>query len=93
MRFEVKKTNNCFSDAETYEYKLPIDGDAFLALLPPNFSSRKNLKLRRPVFFSESETIRIRGMLAFDIIRVSFPSASLIDEKEKFEAWLGDVIV
>ena len=85
MNFEVKKTENCFADSQTYEYRLPMTSQEFLSLLDGSWQTRCNLKLRRPVFLAEREGIRIKGILAADLIRVSFPDQDWQNLKHQFE--------
>lgn len=85
MNFEVKKTENCFTDSQTYEYRLPMTGQEFLSLLDAAWQPRCNLKLRRPVFLAERGGIRIKGILAADVIRVSFPDQDWKNQKQQFE--------
>lgn len=85
-----KKVENCFQDSQTYEYQLPVDAAAFLALLDDSWTTRCNYKLRRPVFISERKGVHIKGILAGDIIRVSFPDARSEENKNIFEYWLMD---
>ncbi len=90
MEFTVQKTENCFADAQTYEYKLPLTGDALLRLLDADWSIRINDKLRRPVFIAERQDLRLKGVLAETLVRASFPSAHALEEKAAFEAWLRE---
>ena len=88
MNYSCKKTENCFTESQTWEYALPVNGEAFSALLPADWSIRQNTRLRRPVFIAEHEGITIKGMLEGQIIRVSFPNESWEEIKHDFEAWL-----
>ena len=90
MNFEVKKTENCFADSQTYEYRLPMTGQEFLSLLDAAWQPRCNLKLRRPVFLAERGGIRIKGILAADVIRVSFPVQDWKNQKHQFEQELDN---
>ena len=90
MNFEVKKTENCFADSQTYEYRLPMTSHEFLSLLDGSWQTRCNLKLRRPVFLAEREGIRIKGILAADLIRVSFPDQDWKNLKLQFEQELDN---
>lgn len=40
MNFEVKKTENCFADSQTYEYRLPMTSQEFLSLLDGSWQTR-----------------------------------------------------
>jgi len=88
MIFECKKIENCFADSQTYEYKLPVTAEDFLQLLGEGWDTRCNHKLRRPVFLAEGHGLRIKGTLAGNLIRVSFPDASWEQEKISFEEWM-----
>ena len=90
MNFEVKKTENWFADSQTYEYRLPMTGQKFLSLLDAAWQPRCNLKLRRPVFLAERGGIRIKGILAADVIRVSFPDQDWKNLKLQFEQELDN---
>lgn len=85
MNFECKKTENCFSDSQTYEYRLPITAESFLHTLDGTWQTRCNLKLRRPVFLAERNGVHIKGILAGTVIRVSFPNDSWEAHKKLFE--------
>ena len=92
MRFEVKKTENCFSGAQTYEYRLPVRGQDFIALLcapAAVWDVKQNHKFRRPLFTADRNGINIKGILEANVIRVSFPECRHEEEKKAFEIWLS----
>ena len=89
MEFEVRKTENCFVNSETYEYSLPIGAEEFLKLIEDDYNVRLNTRLRRPVFIAESEEIKIKAVLKSQKIRVSFDEARWEELKEQFEAFLS----
>lgn len=89
MEFEVRKTENCFVNTETYEYSVPITAEDFLKLIEDDYNVRLNMKLRRPVFIAESEDIKIKAALKSQKIRVSFNEERREELKEKFEAFLN----
>lgn len=89
MDFEVKKTENCFANSETYEYSLPITAKEFLKLIEDSYSVRLNTKLRRPVFIAESADIKIKAVLESRKIRVSFNACGLKRLKDEFETFLS----
>lgn len=93
MEYKCKKTENCFENSETYEYRLPVTGETFIAFLPEGASLRKNERLRRPVFIADHGGINIKGMLAADRIRVSFPAEDCERRKSEFEDWIGGLNV
>ena len=88
MRYEVKKTENCFVDSQTYEYKLPLDGQSFAALLS-GWEVRENHKYRRPLFTADKDGVNIKGVLKAGVIKVSFPENGWEAEKADFESWLS----
>lgn len=88
MKFLWTKTENCFSDSQTYEYRLPINGEAFCALLD-GWELRQNRRLRRPVFMADKDGVNLKGVLSYYTVRASFPTERWEAEKEAFEAWLG----
>ena len=89
MEFEVRKTENCFVNSETYEYSLPIGAEKFLKLIEDDYNVRLNTRLRRPVFIAESEDIKIKAVLKSQKIRVSFSEERWESLKEEFEAFLN----
>ncbi len=89
MEFEVRKTENCFVNTETYEYSVPITAEDFLKLIEDDYNVRLNTKLRRPVFIAESEDIKIKAVLKSQKIRVSFNEECWKELKEEFEAFLS----
>ncbi len=89
MEFDVRKTENCFVNSETYEYSLPIRAEEFLKLIEDDYNVRLNTRLRRPVFIAESEDIKIKAVLKSQKIRVSFDEARWEELKEQFEAFLS----
>lgn len=89
MEFEVRKTENCFVNSETYEYSLPIRAEEFLKLIEDDYSVRLNTRLRRPVFIAESEDIKIKAVLKSQRIRVSFNDERWERLKDEFEHFLN----
>lgn len=94
MKFEVKKTENCFSDTQTYEYRFPINNQELLRFLN-SFSVKKYETLRRPTFLAtDSGGVQIKGILNDNICKVSFPDATWEDSKIEFEEfinWLSSI--
>lgn len=88
MNYTCKKTENCFSDSQTWEYNLPVTAEAFAALLDNTWEKRYNHRLRRPVFLAERAEIKIKGILAGTIIRVSFQNDKWEILKKTFEQFL-----
>ena len=91
MTFTCKKTENCFSDSQTYEYKLPVTMEQFRTLLDESWSQRCNQKLRRPVFLAEKGNVRLKGVLAGTNLRVSYLDSVWQQEKQTFESWLEGI--
>lgn len=92
MNYECAKTENCFADSRTWEYRLDTDGGTFMKLLS-GWSLRCNRKLRRPVFIADRNGVNIKGVLSGNSIRVSFPSKNWEAEKNSFESWLSGIDV
>lgn len=88
MKFECAKTENCFADSQTYEYKLPVTGGEFVPLLS-GWAVRVNKKLRLPVFLADRNGVNIKGILSHNVIKASFPANRWEEEKAAFERWLG----
>lgn len=93
MNFKCQKTENCFSDSQTYEYGLPITAEAFMQLLDDSWQIRCNYKLRRPVFLAENHSIKIKGILAGTVIRVSFPNSDPERFQTEFDQFLTKIQV
>ena len=91
MKYTVSKVPNCFSESETYEYAIPVTGEAFLRLLC-GWEIRENRKLRRPVGIAEQDGIVIKTVLAGQILRISYPRENWQEEKEKMEAFLENCL-
>ena len=49
MTYRCRKVENCFAEARTYEYELPVTGQELLAFLK-GWEIRENHRFRRPVF-------------------------------------------
>lgn len=88
MKYEVKKTENCFSDTQTYEYRFPIDNQELLQYLKL-FSIKKYETLRRPTFLAtDAGGIQIKGILKDNICKVSFPDVTWEVSKIEFEGFI-----
>ena len=87
MQFEVKKSENCFADSRSYEYRLPVDGQSFSCLLD-GWEIKENHKFRRPLFTADKDGLNIKGILKANTIKVSYPEDRWQVEKESFERWL-----
>lgn len=91
MKFECRKTENCFVNSRTYEYALPVTGEALCARLPEDWTKRRNMKLRRPVFVADREGVNLKGALAQKTVKASFPEEGWKTEKAMFERWLEEL--
>ncbi|MDR1713585.1 MAG: hypothetical protein LBR39_05475 [Coriobacteriales bacterium] len=92
MDFSVQKAENCFADAENYEYRLSANGaDLLAAILDSNLvaTSRINDRLRRPTFSVKlNDGTQIKGLLAKDVIKVGYPPADAAKARADLEDWL-----
>jgi len=88
MQIDVKKAENCFADAQSYEYRLPVDGQGFSAMLDDGWEIKEHNKYRRPLFTADKDGVNIKGILKANIIKVSYPSERWEPLKENFERWL-----
>ena len=92
MNFSVKKTENCFADAQTYEYRLPINGRSFASFLE-GWEVKEIHKYRRPLFIADKDGINVKGILEAYVIRASYPENRWEAEKASFENWLSSLPV
>jgi len=91
VEFEVKKTENCFSDSQTYEYRFPIGNQELLRFMK-HYSIRKYETLRRPTFLAtDLGGIQIKGILKDNICKVSFPDAAWEVSKMEFEGFIDSL--
>ena len=90
MLFEVKKTDNCFSNSFTFEYRLPVCGQDFSAQLC-GWEVKENHKYRRPLFSADKGGVNVKGILKANVIKASFPQDRWENEKADFERWLGSI--
>ena len=89
MEFTVKKAANCFAEAQTYEYRLPVTGERLARLLPGEFAVRENHKFRRPVFSAvRPDGLEVKGILAGQVVKVNYHRQGWEAEKAAFEGWL-----
>jgi hypothetical protein len=91
MKFEYKKTENCFADSQTFEYKLPVDSHTFIGFLG-SWELKENYKYRRPMFTAEKNGVNLKGVLKSNVIKASFPGENWAAEKQRFEDWLGMIV-
>jgi len=90
MRFKSKKIENCFSDAENYEYRIKVAGTEFIKSLDGlAILVKVNETLRRPTFTAVLKGgVQIKGTLAKPIIKVGYPFPTALEQKAWFEQWL-----
>ena len=91
MRFEVKKVENCFMDAENYEYRIEVFGNEFIELLKLlGAEASINDMLRRPSFKAELDNgVQLKGLLAKDVIKVGYVLGHAAEQKAAFEHWMA----
>jgi len=90
MQFDVVKVENCFAESRSFEYRLPIDGQGFSALLV-GWEVKENHKFRRPLFTADKDGVNVKGILKANVIKVSFPENRWDTEKTVFEHWLETI--
>jgi len=90
MKFEVKKAENCFSDAENYEYRIEVVGsDLMESLKPQTEHLRVNDKLRRPTFTAAlNNGVQLKGLMGKNVIKVGYVITQATEQKAAFEQWL-----
>lgn len=88
MKFEVKKVDNCFSDAQSYEYKVPVTGQQIIRHMS-GWNIKENHKYRRAMFIGNRDGSHTKGVLKANVFRVSFRDDRWEWEKAEFEVWLG----
>lgn len=87
MKYVCKKVENCFAEARTYEYELPVTGAELLTHLE-GWEIRENHRFRRPVFSARRGILEIKGILAAHVVKVNYPADDWVQEKERMEIWL-----
>lgn len=94
LEFNCAKVDNCFVDAQTYEYQTPISNERLiLAMADHGISVEVNRQFRRPIFKGTLEDgTRFKGILAGDIQKVSFPKNQWQAAKMAYEALLGKLL-
>lgn len=90
MRFSCKKVENCFAQARTWEYELPVSGEELCAFLE-GWEIRENRKFRRPVFSAKKDGLELKGILAARVVKVNYPEENWEEEKERMERWLEQI--
>lgn len=87
MKFVCKKAENCFAEAQTYEYELPITG-AELCRLLAGWEIKENYRFRRPVFSARRGELEVKGILASHVVKINYTKKDWKREKERMEQWL-----
>ena len=89
MKFKWKKTENCFAEARTYEYELPITGQELSARLE-GFEVKENHSFRRPVFSAKKGGLEVKGILKEKVVKINYTADNWETEKEQMEKWMED---
>ena len=89
MKFQCKKVENCFAQARTYEYQLPVTGEE-LARRLPGFQVTANHRFRRRVFSAKKGDLEVKGILAAHVVKVNYTAAHWEQEKKEMEQWLEE---
>ena len=82
MKFKWKKTENCFAEARTYEYELPITGQELAARLE-DFEVKENHSFRRPVFSAKKGGLEVKGILQEKVVKINYTADNWETEKEQ----------
>ncbi len=94
ITFETKKAENCFANAQTWEYRLSCQNDQLLHQLEKLGTLSCKMNLRRPIFMLHMEDgTRVKGTLAGHLMRASFPTEQWQAAKERFENKLSNLAV
>jgi hypothetical protein len=95
MHFDRKKAENCFSDAENYEYRLEVLGSVFAEHIQPLASElRVNDKLRRPTFIAQmTNGMQVKGLLDKTVIKVGYVPEKAAEQQIEFEHWLSELVL
>lgn len=89
MKFKWKKTENCFAEARTYEYELPITGQE-LSVRLEGFEVKENHSFRRPVFSAKKGGLEVKGILKEKVVKINYTADNWETEKEQMEKWMED---
>ena len=90
ITFETKKAENCFVDAQTWEYKLSCRNEQLLGQLEQLGQLSCKMNLRRPIFMLQMDDgTRVKGTLAGQLMRASFPTEQWETAKASFEQTLS----
>ncbi|MGN1142757.1 MAG: radical SAM (seleno)protein TrsS [Oliverpabstia sp.] len=89
MEFYCKKVENCFADARTYEYELPVTGEELISMLV-GYEIHENHRFRRPVFSAKKGELEVKGILASHVVKVNYTAGNWEEEKKEMEQWMRD---
>ena len=87
MKFQCKKVENCFAEARTYEYRLPVTGQELAGRLS-GFTVTENHRFRRPVFSAKRDGLEVKGILAANVVKINYTAGNWEKEKQEMEEWL-----
>ena len=91
--FTVEKTENCFTDAQTYAYASPLKMDETALEAFARFGEMEiKRNYRRPFYFIRGGGMEIKGILNDTRFKVSYPDAAWQEKKNAFEAFLEERI-
>ena len=80
---------NCFAEARTYEYALPVTGEELISRLE-GFEVKENHSFRRPVFSAKRGALEIKGILKADVVKINYTAENWEKEKKEMEEWLEE---
>ena len=90
ITFETKKAENCFVDAQTWEYRISCRNEQLVSQLEKLGELSCKMNLRRPIFMLNlTDGTRVKGTLAGSMMRASFPTEFWQQAKETFEQALS----
>ncbi|MDD4510341.1 MAG: hypothetical protein PHY23_05515 [Oscillospiraceae bacterium] len=94
ITFQVKKAENCFVDAQTWEYQISCRNEQLLHQLGQLGELSCKMNLRRPIFMlCMNDGVRVKGTLTGSLMRASFPTEQWKTAKETFEQTLSALTV
>jgi len=93
--FECKKAENCFSESQTYEYRLACSmGERFLNGLVEAGVLTCRRQIRHPFFTLDlPDHTHVKGVIGDELVKTSFPSEDFGACKARFEKLLERLIL
>ena len=85
MKFKWKKTENCFAEARTYEYELPITGQE-LSVRLEGFEVKENHSFRRPVFSAKKGGLEVKGILKEKVVKINYTADNWRQKKNRWKS-------